>query len=53
MKTVRLDEETHKKILNKIDEMDKKYGVKLHIEDIVNFILITVIDDYDIGKLAN
>lgn len=53
MKTVKLYDETHKKILEKIDEMYKKYNIKLSIEGIVNSTLMIVVDDYDIGHLAN
>ena len=50
MKTVRLDEETHKKILEKIDEMDRKYNIRITIESIVNSIINDGLIGYDITK---
>lgn len=50
MKTVRLNEETHKMLLEKIDEMDNKYNIRITIESLVDSILMEGIKGYDIIK---
>ena len=50
MKTVRLDEETHKMLLEKIDEMNSKYNIRITIESLVDSILMEGVKGYDILK---
>ena len=50
MKTVRLDEETHKMLLEKIDEMNNKYNIRITIESLVDSILMEGVKGYDILK---
>lgn len=53
MKTVRLNEETHKLLIEKIDEMENKYNIRITIESIVDSILTEGIKGYDITKRIN
>ena len=50
MKTLRIDNETHRMITNKIDELKTPYGVHVTIESIVISVLRNGLPNYTIVK---
>lgn len=50
MKTLRIDDETHEIIIDKIEELKTQYGVRVTIESIVISVLRNGLSNYTIVK---
>lgn len=48
MKTLRINEETHKMIINKIEELKTRYGISITIESLVDSVLKNGLSKYNI-----
>ncbi len=51
MKTLRINDELHKIITDKIKEVNEQYGITITIESIVDFTLRNEIPNFEIQKL--
>lgn len=50
MKTVRIEDETHELLKNKVKELKDQYGVDITIESIANSVLKNGLTDYTFSK---
>ncbi len=50
MKTLRIDDDTHAMIINKIDKLKEQYGISVTIESVVTSVLRLGIPEYKIER---